>query len=126
MFLAKIWNSASKKPILNCFWCAEISLEIEADAVKSHFDPFKLVQSDLDESYVLDLALVSDGTTIENSTEVDQALSIAEPATNDDQNILNHNQSLHTTFISCHDNDVKNINNGRKFQRLNFLLIPSC
>ena len=85
-----MWNSTSKKTIHNCFWCAGIPLTTKADAVKNDDGPFKLVQSDLDDLYVLDLTLVSDGTTTEDLAEADQALSIAESAMNDDKDILNH------------------------------------
>lgn len=56
---------------------------------KNNYGSFKLVQSDLDDLYVLDMAYVSDSTTTDSLVEADQAISIAESAMNDDTDILN-------------------------------------
>ena len=44
--LVQAWNRVSKETIQNCFRCAGISLETQADAIEDNDDPFKSLQSD--------------------------------------------------------------------------------
>ena len=48
-FLVQAWNRASKDTIQNCFKRAGISKDAQTDAVEEIYDPFKSLQSDLDE-----------------------------------------------------------------------------
>ena len=57
-FLVQAWNRVSKDTIQNCFKRAGISKDAQADAVEEIDDPFKSLQSDLDELRLLDPSLV--------------------------------------------------------------------
>ena len=52
------------------------------------------------ESYLLDLPLVSDGTTIESLAEAKEILSTGEPAMNADQEILKYHTPLICRLIN--------------------------
>ena len=103
-FLVQAWNRVSKETIQNCFRCAGISLETQADAIEDNDDPFKSLQSDMDELKLLDPTLVPDGTTAEDFTDADQTLSVAESATTDDDEILNHYRESCSIDVTS-DND---------------------
>ena len=103
-FLVQAWNRVSKETIQNCFRCAGIYLETQADAIEDNDDPFKSLQSDMDELKLLDPTLVPDGTTAEDFTDADQTLSVAESATTDDDEILNHYRESCSIDVTS-DND---------------------
>ena len=48
-FLVQAWNRVTKDTVQNCFKRAGISKDAQADAVEEIDDPFKSLQSDLDE-----------------------------------------------------------------------------
>ena len=48
-FLIQAWNRVTKDTVQNCFKRAGISKDAQADAVEEIDDPFKSLQSDLDE-----------------------------------------------------------------------------
>ena len=48
-FLVQAWNRVTKDIVQNCFKRAGISKDAQADAVEEIYDPFKSLQSDLDE-----------------------------------------------------------------------------
>ena len=70
-FLVQAWNRVTKDTAQNCFKRAGISKDAQADTVEEIDDPFKSVQSDLDEMRLLDQSLVFDGTTAEDYTDTD-------------------------------------------------------
>ena len=84
------WDRWSKETIQNFFWSAGIYLVIPADVVEDYDDPFKLLQSDLDELKLLNPTVVPHGTNSDDFTGTDQSLSMAEPTIIDYEKILNH------------------------------------
>ena len=88
-FLVQAWNRVSKDTILNCFKKAGISREAQSDSVEEIDDPFKSLQSDLDELQLLDQSLVPDGITAEDYADTDNNLVVSESALIDDEEILN-------------------------------------
>ena len=54
-FLVQAWNRVTKDTVQNCFKRAGISKDAQAHAVEEIDDPFKSLQSDLDELRLLDL-----------------------------------------------------------------------
>ena len=89
-FLVQAWNQVSKDTIQNCFKCAGISKDAQTDAVEEIDDPFKSLQSDLDELRLLDPSLVPDETTAEDYTDTDKNLVVTESVLTDDKELLGH------------------------------------
>ena len=58
--------------------------ETQADALEDNDDPFKSLQSDLDELNLLNPTLVPGGTTVDDISDADQTLSVAKSAAIDD------------------------------------------
>ena len=87
-FLVQAWDRVSKDTIQNCFKLAGISKDAQTDAVEEIDDPFKSLQSDLDELRLLDPSLVPDETTAEDYTGTDKNLVVTESVLIDDEEIL--------------------------------------
>ena len=104
-FLVKALDRVSKETIYSCFRCEESSLETQAGAGEDNDDLFKLLQSNLDEWKLLNPILVPDGTTTDDFTEADQALSVAESASIDNGEILNHYRESRSTDVTSDNND---------------------
>ena len=86
--LVQAWNRLTKDTVQNCFKRAGISKDAQADTVEEIYDPFKSLQSDLDELRLLDQSLVPDGTTAEDYTDTDKTLVVTESVLIDDEEIL--------------------------------------
>ena len=86
-FLVQAWNRVTKDTVQNCFKSAGISKDAQTDAVEEIDDPFKSLQSDLDELRLLEQSLVPDRTTAED-TDTDKNLVVTEPVLIDDEEIL--------------------------------------
>ena len=87
-FLVQAWNKVNNDTIKNCFKHVRISSAAQIDALEENDDPFKSLQSDLDELRTLDQTLVHEETTAEEYTDPDQALGVAESITIDDNEIF--------------------------------------
>ena len=87
-FLVQAWNRVTKDTVQNCFKRAGISKDAQADAVEEIDDPFKSLQSDLEELRLLDQSLVPDGTTAEDYTDTDKNLVVTDFVLIDDEEIL--------------------------------------
>ena len=108
-FLVQALDRVNKETIHTCFWCEESSLETQAGTGEDNDDLFKSLQSNLDELKLLDPILVPDGTTTDDFTKTDQALSVAESASIDNREILNHyRESRSTDVISDNDKEESN------------------
>ena len=83
------WGRVSKEIIQNCFQCARISLETQANPVEDNDGPLKSLQPDLDGLKLLDSILVPDGITADDFTD-----DLAESVAIDDEEILNHYRNL--------------------------------
>ena len=105
-FLVQAWNRVTKNTVQNCFKRAEISKDAQADAVEEIDDPFKSLQSDLDELRLLDQSLVTDGTTAEDYTDTDKNLVVTESVLTDDEEILG--QYRETPNVDLDDDTEKN------------------
>ena len=81
------------------------SARICSATVEDNDNPFKLIQSDLDELELLNSTLVSDGTSTDNFTDANQTLSVADFATVDYGKVLNHCKESHDTDITSDNND---------------------
>ena len=92
-------------------------LETQADPVEDNDDSFKSLQSDLDELKLLNTKLVPDGTIADDFTDADQTLSLAKSATIDDQEILNHYQQSHGTFVISGNDDEEFREDPRHLKR---------
>ena len=87
-FLVQSWNRVSKDTIQNCFRRAGISKDAQTDAVEEIDDPFKSLQSDLDELRLLDPSLVPDEKTAEDCTDSDKNLVVTQSVLIDNEEIL--------------------------------------
>ena len=87
------------------FWCEKSSLETQAGTGEDNDDLFKSLQSNLDELKLLDPILVPDGTTTDDFTKNDQALSVAESASIDNREILNHYRESRSTDVISNNNE---------------------
>ena len=105
-FLVQAWNRVSKDTIQNCFKRAGISKDAQTDAVEEIDDPFKSLQSDLDELQLLDLSLAPDDTTAEDYTDTDKNLVVTESVLIDDEEILG--QYRETLNIDVDDDTQEN------------------
>ena len=105
-FLVQARNQVSKDTIQNCFKRAEISKDAQTDAVEEIDDPFKSLQSDLDELRLLDPSLVPDETTAEDYTDTDKNLVVTESVLVDDEEILG--QYRETLNIDVDDDTQEN------------------
>ena len=83
-----------------------ISKDAQADAVEEIDDPFKSLQSDLDELRLLDQSLVPDGTTAEDYTDTDKNLVVTESVLIDDEEILG--QYRETPNVDVDDDTEEN------------------
>ena len=105
-FMVQAWNRVSKDTIQNCFKRAGISKDAQTDAVEEIDDPFKSLQSDLDELRLLDPSLVPDETTAEDYTDTDKNLVVTESVLIEDEEILG--QYRETLNIDVHDDTQEN------------------
>ena len=105
-FLVQAWNRVSKDTIQNCFRRAGISKDAQIDAVEEIDDPFKSLQSDLDELRLLDPSLVPDETTAEDYTDTDKNLVVTESVLIDNEEILG--QYRETLNIDVDDDTQEN------------------
>ena len=105
-FLVQAWNRVSKDTIQNCFRRAGISKDAQTDAVEEIDDPFKSLQSDLDELRLLDPSLVPDETTAEDYTDTDKNLVVTESVLIDNEEILG--QYRETLNIDVDDDTQEN------------------
>ena len=103
-FLA--WNRVIKDTVQTCFKRAGISKDAQADAVEEIDDPFKSLQSDLDELRLLDQSLVPDGTTAKDYTDTDKNLVVTESVLIDDEEILG--QYRETPKVDVDDDTEEN------------------
>lgn len=92
-------------------------MKFQTDTVVDNGDPFKSLQSELDELKLCDLTLVLDGATAEDLTKGDQTLHVAESATNEDEITLNFCQESHSNDVASDSNDEKNSEKPRLFKR---------
>ena len=105
-FLVQAWNRVSKDTVQNCFKRAGISKDAQADAAEEIDDPFKSLQSDLDELRLLDQSLVPDGTTAEDYTDTDKNLVVTESVLIDNEEILG--QYRETPNVDVDDDTEEN------------------
>ena len=105
-FLVQAWNRVTKDTVQNCFKRAGISKDAQADVVEEIDDPFKSLQSDLDELRLLDQSLVPDGTTAEDYTDTDKNLVVTESVLIDDEEILG--QYRETPNVDVDDDTEEN------------------
>ena len=99
-------NRVTKDTVQNCFKRAGISKDAQADAVEEIDDPFKSLQSDLDELRLLDQSFVSDGTTAEDYTDTDKNLVVTESVLIYDEEILG--QYRETPNVDVDDDTEEN------------------
>ena len=105
-FLVQAWNRVTKDTVQNCFKRAGISKDAQADAVEEIDDPFKSLQSDLDELQLPDQSLVPDGATAEDYTDTDKNLVVTKSALIDDEEILG--QYRETPNVDVDDDTEEN------------------
>ena len=105
-FLVQAWNRVSKDTIQNCFKRAGISKDAQTDAEEEIDDPFKSLQSDLDELRLLDPSLVPDEKSAEDYTDTDKNLVVTESVLIDDEEILG--QYRETLNIDVDDDTQEN------------------